>query len=91
MPGHRYNWKSEGDVRNSGSGELRDGPHGRGSEVRLGIEYELPFGQFGRIAAKWMRHEPAIQARRDLKRFNMLMETGEVSTAKINTSANNAA
>jgi len=91
VPGHSYKWESAGDVRNAGSVEFRDGPVGRGTEVRLGIKYEPPFGQFGRIAAKWMRHEPAIQARMDLKRFKMLMEAGEVSTAKINPAASNAA
>ncbi len=91
VPGHSYKWESEGEIRNAGSVEFRDGPGGRGTEVRLGVEYEPPLGQFGRIAAKVARREPAIQARMDLKRFKMLMEAGEVSTGKINPRATNAA
>jgi uncharacterized membrane protein len=31
--------------------------------------------------AKMFQREPAIQARRDLRRFKQLMETGEIATA----------
>ena len=34
------------------------------------------------MAAKVMQREPRIQARRDLRRFKQLMETGEVSTSR---------
>ena len=91
-PGHKYQWDSPtGDVRNAGWVTFKDAPGGRGTEVRLTIAYVPPMGQFGRIAAKVARREPAIQARMDLKRFKMLMETGEVSTAKLNPTATNAA
>ncbi len=35
----------------------------------------------GKLIAKLFQREPAIQARRDLRRFKQLMETGEVATA----------
>jgi uncharacterized membrane protein len=35
----------------------------------------------GKIIAKIFQREPAIQARRDLRRFKQLMETGEIATA----------
>lgn len=89
-PGHIYHWVSEGDIRNAGSVEFRDAPKGHGTEVVLQIAYEPPLGQFGRIAAKVIRMEPQIQARMEMKRFKMMMEAGEVSTAKLNVRATNA-
>jgi uncharacterized membrane protein len=35
----------------------------------------------GKLIAKMFQREPAIQARRDLRRFKQLMETGEIATA----------
>lgn len=92
-PGRRIAWEAEeqADVRNAGWIEFKDGPAGRGTEVKAMIAYEPPFGQLGRVAAKITRKEPAVQARGDLKRLKMLMEAGEVSTARINPTANNAA
>lgn len=80
VPGEKLVWQSEGTPRNAGTMLFKDGPGGRGTEVGVTIAYEPPFGQFGRIAAKLSRVEPAVQARQDLKRFKMLMETGEVAT-----------
>lgn len=92
-PGRRIDWEAEedADVKNAGWIEFRDGPVGRGTEVKAVIAYEPPFGQFGRIAAKVTRKEPAVQARGDLKRLKMLLEAGEIATAKINATADNAA
>lgn len=89
-PGHVYHWVSEGDIKNAGSVEFRDAPKGHGTEVALQIAYEPPLGQFGRIAAKFARTEPQIQARMELKRFKMMMESGEISTARLNPTATNA-
>mgnify|MGYP005999556313 FL=1 len=36
----------------------------------------------GKVVAKVMQREPRVQARRELRRFKQLMETGEVSTSK---------
>ncbi|MDB5422045.1 MAG: cyclase, partial [Brevundimonas sp.] len=33
-----------------------------------------------KVIAKMFQREPFIQARRDLRRFKQLMETGEIST-----------
>ena len=38
-------------------------------------------GIVGKLIAKMFQREPAIQARRDLRRFKQLMETGEIATA----------
>lgn len=75
-------WQSvEGaEVRNSGSVEFRDAP-GRGTVVRAVIAYDPPGGAIAKLIAKLFQREPAIQARRDLRRFKQYMETGEISTS----------
>jgi uncharacterized membrane protein len=69
-------------VRNSGRVEFRDSTNGRGTVVTVTIIYDAPGGAVGKALAKLFQREPNIQARRELRRFKQLMETGEVSTAK---------
>jgi len=68
------------DVPNSGRIEFRDAG-ARGTIVTATIAYDPPAGVVGKVIAKLFQREPAIQARRDLRRFKQLMETGEVATA----------
>ena len=35
----------------------------------------------GKLIARLFQREPAIQARRDLRRFKQLMETGEIAVS----------
>lgn len=67
-------------VPNSGRIEFRDAGD-RGTIVSATIAYDPPVGVVGKLIAKLFQREPAIQARRDLRRFKQLMETGEVATA----------
>lgn len=69
------------DVPNSGRIDFRDAPGGRGTFVTATILYDPPAGVVGKVIAKLFQREPAIQARRDLRRFKQLMETGEIATA----------
>lgn len=82
IDGELIAWASvEGaDVPNSGRIEFRDAGQ-RGTIVSATIAYDPPAGFIGKIVAKMFQREPAIQARRDLRRFKQLMETGEVATA----------
>mgnify|MGYP001555896503 CR=1 FL=1 len=75
-------WASTGDadVPNSGWVTFRDAC-ARGTVVTATILYDPPGGVIGKIIAKMFQREPAIQARRDLRRFKQLMEAGEVATA----------
>lgn len=81
-PGRSLTWQSDegADVPNSGKVEFRDAG-ARGTVVTATIAYEPPGGAVGKIIAKLFQREPAIQARRDLRRFKQLMETGEIATA----------
>ncbi len=81
-PGEAIGWTSEedADVANSGRVEFRDAPGGRGTWVTATLLYDPPAGIVGKAIAKLFQREPAIQVRRDLRRFKQLMETGEVAT-----------
>lgn len=76
-------WRSvEGsDIETEGRVQFRDAPGDRGTEVELVIAYKPPLGRAGQAIAKLLQREPAIQARRDLRRFKMLMETGEIANS----------
>jgi uncharacterized membrane protein len=80
--GERIAWASEegASVPNSGRIDFRDAPGGRGTWVTATILYDPPAGLVGKLFAKMFQREPAIQVRRDLRRFKQLMETGEIAT-----------
>ena len=75
-------WASEegADVPNSGRIDFRDAG-ARGTVVTVTVVYDPPAGAIGKLIAKMFQREPAIQARRDLRRFKQLMETGEIATS----------
>jgi uncharacterized membrane protein len=79
-------WASEegADIPNSGRIDFRDAQGGRGTIVTATILYDPPAGFIGKVIAKMFQREPAIQTRRDLRRFKQLMETGEIATGARN-------
>lgn len=88
-PGELIAWRSVGDadVQNRGRVEFRDAAAGRGTIVDATIEYEAPGGRAGELIAKLFQREPNVQARRELKRFKQLMETGEIAVAEAGAAA----
>jgi uncharacterized membrane protein len=76
-------WRSvEGSqIDTQGRIAFKDAPNGRGTLVEAIIAYKPPGGELGRMIAKLFGREPNIQGRREMKRFKMLMETGEIATA----------
>ncbi len=80
--GETIAWAStpESQIETEGRVEFIEAPPGRGTMVRLTMRYDPPGGFPGRIVAKILQREPSIQARRDLRRFKQLVETGEVTT-----------
>lgn len=78
-------WASDpgADIANSGRVEFRDAG-ARGTVVTATLNYDPPGGMVGKLIARLFQREPAIQARRDLRRFKQLMETGEIATAAQN-------
>jgi uncharacterized membrane protein len=81
IPGERIAWRSvEGSqITTAGEAIFSDAPPGRGTVVSLVMTYDPPAGALGKLVAKLFQREPAIQARRDLRRFKQLLETGEVT------------
>ena len=84
VPGREISWQSDdsSDIANSGKVSFADAPAKRGTYVTLVVAYQPPGGAVGRALAWLFRREPAIQARRNLRRFKQLMETGEVITTE---------
>ncbi|HZN69605.1 MAG TPA: SRPBCC family protein [Tepidisphaeraceae bacterium] len=77
-------WRSLGNanVDNAGSVRFVPGPEGRGTEVRVVIDYIPPAGRLGKWVAALFGKNPESQIREDLRRFKRLMETGEVPTVE---------
>jgi len=75
-------WRSnEGsDIDTEGRVTFADAPGERGTRVGLIIAYKPKGGALGQTIATLMQRSPELQARHDLKRFKMLMETGEIAT-----------
>ncbi len=82
VPNDVIGWKSiEGsDVISAGSVNFEDAGRGRGTRVRVRLQYSPPGGKLGAAVAKLMGRDPATEIREDLRRFKQLIETGEVAT-----------
>lgn len=82
-PGEEIAWRSldTSQIDTEGKVSFREAPGNRGTEVEAIIAYDPPAGELGRWIAKLFQAEPALQGRRELKRFKMLMETGEIATS----------
>lgn len=77
-------WKSveNADVANSGSIHFQPTPNDRGTEVKVITEYNPPGGAIGDAIAKLFGESPKQQIGDDLRRFKMLMETGEIASTE---------
>ena len=83
IPDELIAWKSVGDTKapNAGSVTFADAPTGRGTIVKVTMEYEPPAGAIGAFIAALFGENPDRQVREDLRRFKQLMETGDVTTS----------
>jgi uncharacterized membrane protein len=82
ITGELIAWRTvEGaDVVSAGSVRFTPAPGGRGTEVRVRLQYDPPAGKIGATVAWLLGHDPAATIREDLRRFKQLMEAGEVPT-----------
>lgn len=80
VPNEMIAWRAteDADVPNSGSVRFAEAPGGRGTEVIVEIDYQLPGGAIGDTIARLFGEEPKQQMKDDLRRFKQVMETGEV-------------
>jgi uncharacterized membrane protein len=74
-------WRSiEGsDVVSAGSVNFDDAGQGRGTHVRVRLQYSPPGGKIGAAIAKLMGRDAATEIREDLRRFKQLVESGEIA------------
>ena len=84
-PGRLISWRSTGaaDVTNAGSVRFIDAPGGKGTEVRLNVEYLPPAGFIGAFGSKVLKlfgQAPQNDVRQSLRQFKQLMEAGEITT-----------
>jgi len=76
-------WRSlEGaDLDNAGYVRFERATGGRGTVVRVALQYNPPAGKFGAAVATLLGEKPASQVERALRKFKQLMETGEIPVA----------
>jgi uncharacterized membrane protein len=78
-PNELIAWRSTGgDVQNSGSVRFEPKPGGRGTIVRVDMQYFAPGGVVGTAFAMLFNESPEQQVYDDLKRMKQVIETGEV-------------
>lgn len=85
-------WRSlEGaDVDNAGSVRFQPAAGGRGTEVKVSMEYNPPGGVVGAAVAKLFGEEPNQQVADDLRRFKQLMEAGAIPSTEGQSSGRSA-
>jgi len=83
-PGELIAWQTDpgADVDSAGAVTFKPAPAGRGTEVHISLSYMPPAGKVGSMVAKLFGEEPSQQIESDLRRFKMLMETGEIATTE---------
>jgi uncharacterized membrane protein len=81
VPDQVIGWRSiEGsDVVSAGSVNFDEAP-GRGTKVRVRLQYSPPGGKLGDAVARLLGSDAATQIRQDLQRFKALVETGQATT-----------
>lgn len=83
-PNELIAWQSldGSEVPNAGSVRFQAGPKGRGTYVRVTLNYAPPAGHVGASIAELFGFDPAQLIKEDLQRFKQMMEAGEVATTE---------
>ena len=83
-PNRLIAWASveNADIENSGFVRFRPATGGRGTEVKVVLEYSPPGGVLAQAIAKLFGESPQQQIGDELNRFKQLMETGEIATTE---------
>ena len=82
IPNELIAWRTiEGsNLVSAGSIHFEEGPIGRGTTVRVKLQYDPPGGKLGAAFAWAFGDSPSQVIREGLRRFKQLMETGEIPT-----------
>ncbi len=83
-PNELIAWRSlaGATVPNTGSVRFERATGGRGTLVRVKMQYAPPAGVVGAVIAKLFGEDPVWQVKDDLRRFKQVMEIGEVTTTE---------
>lgn len=83
IEGELIGWRSlkGASVNNAGSVHFDDAPGGRGTTVKVSLQYNPPGGAVGAYIAKLLGGDPERQVAIDLKRFKAVLEAGELPTS----------
>ena len=89
VPNELIAWRAAqgSQIAHQGRVEFRDAPGGLGTKVTAVILYDPPGGAAGKLFAQGFHHDAKNQARRELRRFKQLMETGAIRTAGASSSS----
>lgn len=84
VPNEVIGWKSlpGSDVDCAGSVRFTDAPGGRGTEVRVELQYNPPAGMVGAYIARLFGREPEQEIEADLNRLKQYLEGGEIATTE---------
>jgi uncharacterized membrane protein len=69
-------------VISAGSVWFKPAPGGRGTEVKVNLQYDPPAGKVGATVAWLLGYDPSQTIHEDLRRFKQLMEAGELPTTE---------
>jgi uncharacterized membrane protein len=77
-------WRSlsGSDITNAGSVHFEEAPGGRGTYLKVVLNYNPPGGKAAALFAKLFGQEPGQLVEHNLKRLKQLIETGEISTTE---------
>ena len=92
-PNELIAWRSIGDadITNAGSVHFEEAPGGRGTQVKVTLNYNPPGGKAASLFAKLFGSEPGQLVERNLKRLKQFVETGEIPTIQGQTSGRETA
>lgn len=84
IPNETIAWRSlpGSDITNAGSVNFKEGPAGRGTNVKVTFNYNPPGGKAGALLAKLFGVEPGQIVDQNLKQLKQQFETGVVPTTE---------
>jgi uncharacterized membrane protein len=82
IPNELIAWRTleTADLVSAGSVHFKPAPGGRGTEMRVRLQYAPRAGKFGAAIAWMLGDAPGQAIQEDLRHFKQVMETGEVPT-----------
>lgn len=85
LDGRRIAWRSlaGSDVFTHGYAAFEPAPDGRGTEVRVSLEFQPPGGKAGEAMASLFGQDPGKRIEEDLRTFKRMLETGEITQGQV--------